>query len=123
MSLTRTVSRTEVTLVAMAVSLVASWMVWHTHLIQRVAPAPSTQRQELPAPIVYGTGLAHLNGDSHEMTCTAMASNTGGEYCTSWTLLAPGQRAVQAAPLPVGANCAAVEADQQSGRWVCTTGP
>jgi len=106
----------------MVVSLVASYAVWHVHLIQRVAPSAHLRQPATPA-IVYGTGLAHLNGDSHEMTCTAMAQNSAGQYCVTWTLLAPGQRAVQAAPVPPGANCAAVEADQRAGRWVCTTSP
>jgi len=50
-----------------------------------------------------------------------MATDARGvESCTEWTLLSPGQRAVQATQLPVGTTCPAVVADQQSGRWVCT---
>jgi hypothetical protein len=114
--------RRELTLLAMVVSLAASLVSWHFHLLRFVAhPAPA------PAPratVVYGTGLAHLNGQSQEMTCTAMTTNAqGSEVCTAWTLLLPGQQAVQAASLPAGANCAMVTADQQAGRWVCAAVP
>jgi hypothetical protein len=110
--------RSEVTLLAMLVSLAGSWGVAHFHLLDAVRPAP------VPAPpsraVVYGTGLAHLDGRG--TTCTAMAADSlGAQHCTTWTLLAPGQRALQAEPLPAGTACSAVEADQESGRWVCTS--
>jgi hypothetical protein len=112
----------EVTLLAMAVSLAASLATWHFHLFRFVVnPAPSHAPRST---IVYGSGLAHLNGQSQEMTCTAMTTNAqGSELCTTWTLLLPGQQAVQATSLPAGASCSAVTADQQAGRWACAPAP
>lgn len=114
--------RREITLLAMLVSLVVSVLLAHSHLFGWLAARPAHQSaQHVPA-IVYGTGLAHVNGASQEMTCTAMATNAAGvEVCTAWTPLFPGQQAVQAAALPAGTSCPAVAADQHTGRWVCTT--
>jgi hypothetical protein len=112
-------SHRGVTLLAMLLSLGLSLVTWHFHLLRFVGQhAPA--RVPLSS-IVYGTGLAHFNGQSQEMTCTAMAVNGQGvQSCTMWTFLSPGQQAMQAAALPEGTNCAAVQADQHTGRWVCT---
>jgi hypothetical protein len=112
-------SQRGVTLFAMLVSLGLSLLTWHFHLLRFVGQhAPA---QAPLSTIVYGTGLAHFNEGSQEMTCTAMAANGQGiESCTTWTLLSPGQQPVQAAALPTGTNCTAVQADQHTGRWVCT---
>lgn len=103
-------SRREVTLLALLVSLAGAFAGWHARLVARPAP---------PA-VVYGTGLAHMSGTSQEMTCTAMAEKPdGSELCTRWTVLRPGQQAVQARLLD-DMQCPAVEADQATGRWACT---
>ena len=113
-------SRRGVTLLAMLVSLGLSLVTWQFHLFRFSAHRLPAQAPQ-PA-VVYGTGLAHFNGQSpEEMTCTAMAVNAQGtQSCTTWTFLSPGQQAVQAATLPAGTSCTAVEADQHTGRWVCT---
>jgi hypothetical protein len=110
--------RTEATLLAVLVSLAVSLAGWHFHLFR--LPALTHPAVVVPTtPVVYGTGLAQ-NGAS-QMTCTAMATDArGGESCTAWTILGPGQRAVQATPLPAGTACPAVVADQRSGRWMCS---
>ena len=109
--------RNELTLLAMLVSLAAALAGWQFHLF----PLPiSTPHRAAPTPpVVYGTGLAH-NGAS-DMTCTAMAADDrGGESCTVWTILLPGQQAVEALRLPIGRTCPGVIADQHTGHWVCT---
>jgi hypothetical protein len=103
----------------MLVSLGLSLASWHFHLFRFVAQQAPAQVPR--ATIVYGTGLAHMNGQSEAMTCTAMDMNAQGvQSCTSWTILSPGQQAVQAGALPVGTACLAAQVDQHTGRWVCT---
>ena len=110
--------RNELTLVALLVSAAVSLAGWQLHLFSFPISAPRAVAVPT-APVVYGTGLAH-NGAS-DMTCTAMAADArGGESCTVWTILLPGQQAVQALRLPVGRTCPAVIADQHTGHWVCT---
>jgi hypothetical protein len=77
--------------------------------------------QQAPqSPIVYGSGLAHWRGSSQQLTCTAMTtSSTGHQFCTSWSLIGPGQRAVQAEQLPSTPHCSAAQVDQEAGAWVC----
>jgi hypothetical protein len=120
--LDRAHGRSELTLLAIAVSLAASLAVAHFHLLSFGAapPAGSFIRPAMPR-VVYGTGLSHLKGQARPMTCTAVAKDSHGfGSCTAWMIVAAGQRVVQAAPLPAGSSCSAVEADQHSGRWVCT---
>jgi hypothetical protein len=103
----------------MLVSLGLSLASWHFHLFRFVAQQAPAQVPR--ATIVYGTGLAHMNGQSEAMTCTAMDMNAQGvQSCTSWTILSPGQHAVQAGALPAGTACLAAQVDQHTGRWVCT---
>jgi hypothetical protein len=54
----------------MLVSLGLSLASWHFHLFRFVAQQAPAQVPR--ATIVYGTGLAHMNGQSEAMTCTAM---------------------------------------------------
>jgi hypothetical protein len=109
----------------MLVSLGLSLATWHFHLFRFVAQQAPAQVPR--ATTVYGTGLTHMTGQSDAMTCTAMAINQGIQTCTSWTILSPGQQAVQAAPLPAGIACLSAQVDQHAGRWVCLaqarTGP
>jgi hypothetical protein len=114
-------SRRDLTLLAMLVSLGLSLATWHFHFFRSVAQQAPVQ---VPlSTIVYGTGLTDLNGQSDESTCTAMEVNAQGiQSCTVWTILSPGQHAVQAATLPAGSTCLAAQVDQHSGRWVCTAG-
>ena len=114
-------SRRGVTLLAMLVSLGLSLLTWHFHLFQAVAQQPPLQVPR--STIVYGTGLTDFNGQSDESTCTAMEVNAQGiQSCTLWTILLPGQQAVQAATLPAGSTCLAAQVDQHTGRWICTAG-
>ena len=109
--------RNELTLLAMLVSVVATLGCWQLHLFSFPVSAPHGAAAPAAA-VVYGTGLSH-NG-SFDMTCTAMLSDaSGGESCTVWTILRPGQQAVQALQLPVGSTCPAVIADQHTGHWAC----
>jgi hypothetical protein len=111
--------RNELTLLAMLVSVAASLGCWQLHLFSFPVAAPHRAATP-PAAVVYGAGHAH--DGSTDMTCTAMVSDaSGGESCTVWTILLPGQQAVQALRLPVGRTCPAVIADQHTGHWVCTT--
>lgn len=120
--------RSDRVLLAMLVSLALSFGAWHSHLFGLVTARPTPAAAYLAEPrtsalpsVVYGTGLAHDAADSRQLTCTAMATDTDMlEHCTAWMYLQPGQRAVEAAPLPPDTNCAAVAADQQTGRWTCT---
>ena len=110
--------RNELMLLAMLVSVVASLACWQFHLFSFPVSAPHAAAVPT-APFVYGTGLAH-NGAS-DMTCTAMVSDArGSPSCTVWTILVPGQQAVQALQLPAGSTCPAVIADQHTGHWACT---
>ncbi|HEY5058469.1 MAG TPA: hypothetical protein VII51_05575 [Gaiellaceae bacterium] len=115
-------SRTTGTIFLAAVaSLVVTVIVSQFHLVHLPAASQATASAPL-APLVYGTGLAHLGAaTTQEMTCTAMTTARGAESCTTWTYLVAGQRAVQAAPLPTGVSCPVVEADQSLGRWVCAS--
>jgi hypothetical protein len=114
-------SRRDLTLLAMLVSLGLSLATWHFHFFRLVAQQAPAQVPR--ATIVYGTGLAHMNGQSEAMTCTTMEVNAQGSLsCTAWTILSPGQQAVQAAALPAGTTCTAARVDQQTGRWVCLAG-
>jgi hypothetical protein len=113
--------RVELTVLAIAVSVVASFGISHFHVLRLGGP-PALQPAPPPA-VVYGTGLAHMPG-GQEMTCTAMESDAQGvQSCTTWQYLQPGQRAVQAVQLrPGGPFCSAVVADQATGGWKCTRG-
>ena len=115
--------RVELTALAVAVSAVASLGIAHFHALRLGGPPAVPVRPAPPPPVVYGTGLAPLQG-SQEMTCTSMESDAAGvQSCTAWQYLLAGQRAVQAAPLPAGGPlCTAVVADQATGRWKCTRG-
>jgi hypothetical protein len=105
----------------MLVSLALSLVTWHFHFFQSVAQRAPVQVPR--ATIVYGTGLTDFNGQSDESTCTAMEVNAQGiQSCTVWTILLPGQQAVQASTLPAGSTCLAAQVDQHTGRWVCTAG-
>lgn len=115
--------RVELTALAIAISLVASFGIAHLHVLRLGGP-PALPVQPAPPPaVVYGTGLAHAPG-GEEMTCTAMESDARGlQSCTTWQYLQPGQRLVQAATLPAGGPlCTAVVADQATGSWKCTRG-
>jgi len=120
--------RTEVTLLAMMVSLVASLTVWHFHLYQPLVGGPVLQRpQPLPAQvsratIVYGTGLAYMNGSSQEMTCTAMATNTAAGSSGGSTAAGIQLRIRRSGPAdrPLGLYC---DSDRSlSGPAVCARG-
>jgi hypothetical protein len=112
--------RVELTVLAIAISVVASFVVSHFHMLRLGGP-PALQPAPPPA-VVYGTGLAHLGGQA--MTCTAMASDAQGvQSCTTWQYLQAGQQAVQARSLPPGGPlCTAVVADPATGAWKCTRG-
>jgi hypothetical protein len=115
--------RVELTALAVAVSVVASFAVAQFHVLRLGGP-PAAPLQPAPPPAaVYGTGLAHAPG-GEEMTCIAMESNAlGVQSCTRWQYLQPGQEAVRAARLPPGGPpCTAVVADQTTGGWKCTRG-
>ena len=110
--------RIEVTLLAVLASLAVSLVGWQLDLF-RLPIATHPAGVAPAAPVVYGTGLAH-SGTS-QLTCTAVTTDARDvESCTDWTILLPGQRAVEAMPLPVGTTCRAVVADQRSGHWVCS---
>jgi hypothetical protein len=114
------VATSELTLLAVLVSAAGTFLISHFHLQQRLLslhPAPVVS----PPRVIYGTGLGHFKGSPQEMTCTAMATKAdGSQTCTTWSYVMPGQRMQQAAPLPPGTDCSAVEVDQQLGRWACT---
>jgi hypothetical protein len=113
--------RVELTVIALAASVVASFGISHFRMLRLGGP-PALLPARPPA-VVYGTGLAHMPG-GQEMTCTAMESDAKGvRSCTAWQYLQPGQRAEQAATLPEGGPlCTAVVADQATGGWKCTRG-
>ena len=114
--------RTEVTGLAILLSVVCTWGVVRFHVLRPGQPVLSPIPPALPA-VVYGTGDGTLAGQ--ETTCTALAADaSGAESCTTWQLLGPGQHAVQAAPVaPIaGMRCVAVVANQETGRWTCTQG-
>jgi hypothetical protein len=106
--------------VAMLASLLFTAVAAQLHLfVFAPSPPPASPRSVAPA-VVYGTSIALFRGSSGRMTCTAMELGAAGAACTAWTYLAPGQRAIQAIPLPPGPQCLAVQADQLTGHWVCT---
>ena len=115
--------RVKVSALAIAVSVVASFGMANFHLLRPAAPPAAPVEPAPIAPVVYGTGLAHMPG-GQEMTCTAMESDAQGvQSCTTWQYLQPGQRAAQAATLPAGGPlCTAVVADQATAAWKCTRG-
>jgi hypothetical protein len=107
--------RTELTLLAILVSVAGSVLVAHFHLYQRIAGQPRAAY----APVVYGTAVKDATGRT--LTCTALARRPDGNAaCTSATALHSGQRMVEAQPLPPGTRCSAIQAEQHSGRWVCS---
>jgi len=115
--------RVELTALAIAVSVVASFGIAHFHLLRLASPPAAPVQPAPPPPVVYGTGLAHAPG-GQEMTCTALESDAQGvQSCTIWQFLQAGQRAQQAAALPAGGPlCTDVVADQATGSWKCTRG-
>jgi hypothetical protein len=102
----------DFTLLVIVLGGLATW--GFMHFLHLAAHVPS-----LRPTVVYGTGHTKIAGTSSPMTCTAIT----GQTCVAWTLVAVGQRAVKAAPLPPGTRCPSAQADQSSGRWVCTASP
>jgi hypothetical protein len=79
-------------------------------------------RMAVPIAPLYGTGLVVKGMDGNDITCTALSFDSlGASHCTGWTYLLPGERTLPAAGMPARGTCAAVEADQISGSWVCKT--
>ena len=77
-------------------------------------------RVAVPIAPLYGTGLVVKGMDGNDITCTALSFDSlGASHCTGWTYLLPGERALPATGMPARGTCAAVEADQISGSWVC----
>lgn len=79
-------------------------------------------RVAIPIAPLYGTGVVVKGMDGNDITCTELSFDSlGASRCTGWTYLLPGERARRAAGMPARGTCAAVEADQISGSWVCQT--
>ncbi len=79
-------------------------------------------RVAIPIAPLYGTGVVERGMDGNDITCTELSFDSAGKsHCAGWTYLLPGERARRAAGMPARGTCAAVEADQISGSWVCKT--